>query len=289
MISMSLDRLHLFISYVSFFFLSVTEIVKQSSACSRQKLDPKHAFNVFATIPVLLKKFPQGWFVVIIASVLSGNEGVFFITLDKFKAADGDGWIKLEAIETTAVGKSKHSDSQYRHHAKYFHNDLAHWTDYWPTDSLTYWLTDSPTHRLTDSLTRWLTDSLSQWLTDSMTQWLNESLTHWLADSLTRWLSDPLTRWLTDSLTRWLADSLTRWLADSLTHWLTDSLLTDSLTHRLTTHWLTDSLTHWPTDPLTHWSTDPLTHWLTDPLIMIRWPTDRLRDQQTDQHEFLRS
>lgn len=38
-----------------------------------QKLDPKHAFNVFTTIPVLLKELPQGGFAEIVTAVLFGN------------------------------------------------------------------------------------------------------------------------------------------------------------------------------------------------------------------------
>jgi len=65
--------------------------LKQSNACSCQKLDRKHAFNVFATIPELLKALPQGGIAEIVASVVSGNKGVLIITVDTIEAGDGDG------------------------------------------------------------------------------------------------------------------------------------------------------------------------------------------------------
>lgn len=48
----------------------------------------------------------------IAASVLFGNKGVLFITVEKFEAGDGVGWILLEAIEATAPAvKLKHNDN----------------------------------------------------------------------------------------------------------------------------------------------------------------------------------
>ena len=70
------------------------------------------SLSVFETIPVLSKELVQVLFPEIAASVLFGNKGVLFITVEKFEAGDGVGWILLEAIEATAPAvKLKHNDN----------------------------------------------------------------------------------------------------------------------------------------------------------------------------------
>ena len=51
----------------------------------------KHGLSVFETIPVLSKVLVQVLFPEIAASVLFGNKGVLFITVEKFEAGDGVG------------------------------------------------------------------------------------------------------------------------------------------------------------------------------------------------------
>ena len=181
--------------------------MKQSNACSCQKLDPKHAFSVIATIPVPLKGLPQVRFAEIVDSVLFGNKGVFFITVEKFKAANGDGWILL-AIETTAVGKWEH-DGQYGHHAQNFITISLHtyrklWYFYfdWQMEGQT----DRQTNRQTG--TEWLNDWLTGWPTD----WL---IVNWL---LTDWPTDPLTHWRNDAVTHRPTKPRTHWPIEPLTH-----------------------------------------------------------------------
>lgn len=97
---------------LSFFFFFFIVELNAKQCCFCQKLVSKHGLSVFKTIPVLSKELVQVLFLEIAASVLFGNKGVLFITVEKFEAGDGVGWILLEAIEATAPAvKLKHNDN----------------------------------------------------------------------------------------------------------------------------------------------------------------------------------